>query len=73
MNAHDRCDRCRAQAYVTYQRIVSVADTVTFYGTTLMFCGHHSREYEPQLMAQGFVIIHQDEINPATPEELTNA
>lgn len=37
MNAHDRCDRCGAQAYVV----------VTVNNGPLMFCSHHYDEYSP--------------------------
>jgi len=37
LNASDRCDACQSQAYV----MVSMAST----GLTLMFCGHHWKQY----------------------------
>jgi len=39
--AVDRCDSCRAQAYVG----------ATVNGTELLFCAHHSRKYETKLRA----------------------
>lgn len=36
----DRCDRCGAQAYLR----VELSS-----GGELLFCGHHAREYGPQL------------------------
>ena len=47
LRASDRCARCEAQAYVR----VSIA------GTTLDWCGHHYREHEPALTAQGAKVI----------------
>ena len=37
--AHDRCDRCGAQAQARF--ILSAGE--------LMFCGHHARKYEVPL------------------------
>lgn len=42
--AHDRCDRCAAQACC---RAIKGC-------TDLIFCAHHGREYGPDLMAQGY-------------------
>ncbi|MPZ61502.1 MAG: hypothetical protein GEU93_09430 [Propionibacteriales bacterium] len=36
LNAHDRCDRCGAQAYIR----VELAG-----GGELLFCGHHGRKH----------------------------
>lgn len=43
LTAHDRCDRCGAQAVVR---------TVMRSGLDLLWCGHHSREYAAALAAQ---------------------
>jgi ribosomal protein L37E len=40
LNAHDRCDRCGAQAYVR-------ATLLT--GGELLFCAHHGKEYAEKL------------------------
>jgi hypothetical protein len=40
LTMNDRCDRCGAQAYLH----VELAS-----GGALLFCGHHAREYGPQL------------------------
>lgn len=40
LTAHDRCDRCRAQAYV---------EVVFKAGNALLFCRHHFLEFEPKL------------------------
>lgn len=40
LNAHDRCDRCGAQAFVR----------VTLHsGSSLLFCAHHGRKYVPAM------------------------
>lgn len=44
--AHDRCDKCSAQACC--RAIKGTSD--------ILFCAHHGREYGPDLMAQGFTI-----------------
>lgn len=43
LNAHDRCDRCGAQAYI---RAVLSA------GGELLFCVHHSRQVKDALQPQ---------------------
>lgn len=48
--ANDRCDRCSGQAYTLWAQE----------GSELFFCAHHTREHEPVLLAQGFV-LHIDE------------
>lgn len=40
LTSADRCDRCRAQAYVR----VTMAS-----GSQLLFCAHHGRVYESKL------------------------
>ena len=40
-DALDRCDSCRAQAYIG----------ATVKGTELLFCAHHGRKYEAKLRA----------------------
>jgi hypothetical protein len=42
----DRCDRCRAQAYVRFTKGLN----------TLNFCGHHTTEYGDVLDQQGWSI-----------------
>lgn len=41
LTAMDRCDSCRAQAYVAAE----------VNGTELLFCAHHARKYEVKLRA----------------------
>lgn len=45
----DRCDRCRAQAYVL----------VLFSEHELLFCAHHYRKFEPALLKLDTVIIDE--------------
>lgn len=40
----DRCDRCRAQAFVRARKGDSI----------LLFCGHHGRNHETALIIQGW-------------------
>lgn len=49
LTAHDRCDRCGAQAYA-----VAFKDNLD-----LMFCNHHFTKHQGALEDQGFVIIDQ--------------
>lgn len=46
LTAYDRCDRCGAQAYVR----VALYDE-------LLFCAHHSAEYESALAMDGWRIV----------------
>ncbi|MBN9214169.1 MAG: hypothetical protein J0J04_05015 [Microbacterium sp.] len=41
LTAEDRCDSCRAQAYVAAE----------VNGSELLFCAHHGRKYETKLKA----------------------
>lgn len=52
----DRCDGCGAQAFMVAHKLVDGGKQIE-----LLFCGHHGREAEPNLVAQGFSI--QDETN----------
>lgn len=40
LTGHDRCDRCRAQAYIRVE---------LFSGLDLVFCGHHYGEHREAL------------------------
>jgi len=40
LDATDRCDSCRAQAYVE----------ITVYGTPMLWCGHHWNAYKAKLI-----------------------
>ncbi len=44
LTAHDRCDRCGAQAYIR---------ATLPGGTELLFCGHHGNEHRPNLLVAG--------------------
>lgn len=40
LSAQDRCDSCRAQAYVA----------TTVYGTEMLWCSHHWHKYEEKIV-----------------------
>lgn len=46
ITAHDRCDRCGAQAKIEWTKIGAPS--------VLLFCGHHSTRYLVELHKQGF-------------------
>ncbi len=50
LTAHDRCDRCCAQAYLR----VELAE-----GAELLFCAHHAREHGDKLR-QVAVVVHDE-------------
>lgn len=50
LTAHDRCDRCGAQAYVRW--VKAAQDIVT--------CNHHSNKFEASLIAQGFDLVQDN-------------
>lgn len=50
LTAHDRCDRCGAQAYVRWGK--GTQDIVT--------CNHHSNKFEATLITQGFDIVQDN-------------
>jgi hypothetical protein len=50
LTAHDRCDRCGAQAYVR---------ATLPGGTALLFCGHHGNAHRPSLLVAG-ASIHDE-------------
>jgi len=47
LTAHDRCDRCIAQA--------NVCATMPS-GSSVYLCSHHGRRFEPKLREQGAVL-----------------
>jgi hypothetical protein len=57
MNAHDRCDRCNAQAYV---------ETIHS-GNSMFWCAHHYNKFEHWL-AQA---VYRDERPSRTAEPVT--
>lgn len=74
--AIDRCDRCRAQAYVEVEVPVFV-EVIRAYGppepiravekrVPLLFCAHHFREHETALGQQG-ATIRRDERHRLQP------
>lgn len=51
--ALDRCDRCGAQAYYQADKTEAAAE--------LLFCAHHHREFETELLNQGWTIRKDEE------------
>lgn len=47
LTAHDRCDRCGAQA----------KSRAVFASGELLFCGHHSHQYADTLASQAVVVM----------------
>lgn len=47
LTAHDRCDRCGAQALV-------LAENDASSHSDLLFCAHHAREYKDKLRKDGY-------------------
>ncbi len=46
LTAHDRCDRCGAQAWMRAYKD----------DFELLFCAHHGNEHFPALFSQGFIV-----------------
>ena len=59
LTAHDRCDRCGAQAYV---KVLLQA------GGELMFCAHHARAHGDKLQSVAAEVIDETERLHAKPE-----
>jgi ribosomal protein L37E len=59
LTAHDRCDRCGAQAYL---RATLPA------GTELLFCGHHGNAHRPSLLVAG-AALHDETDRLLTAQE----
>jgi hypothetical protein len=59
LTAHDRCDRCIAQAMYM----------VTLQSGELYFCGHHFREYETILIDIAVDIYDSSDVIPQQIEE----
>ena len=59
LTAHDRCDRCGAQADVT---------VVLQAGGELMFCAHHARAHSDALRPLASEVIDETERLHAKPE-----
>ena len=49
LTAHDRCDKCGAQAYVWVNGV----------NGDLVFCGHHFTKHEDKLRAYAFEIVDE--------------
>jgi hypothetical protein len=61
LTAHDRCDRCGAQAYV---KVLLEA------GGELMFCAHHARAHGDALKGIAAEVIDETERHHHTPERV---
>lgn len=59
LTAHDRCDRCSAQAYV---KVVLSA------GGELLFCAHHARAHEEALRPLAAEVIDESDRLTRKPE-----
>jgi ribosomal protein L37E len=55
--AHDRCDRCGAQAFL--RAVLTSGD--------LLFCAHHGRAYGDALLATALVVEDASELINAKP------
>lgn len=53
LTAQDRCDQCRAQAYI--QVTLAPLSTASNFGT-LLFCAHHFRAHESELRVRALNI-----------------
>ncbi len=49
LNASDRCDYCKSQAYVWVNGV----------NGDLLFCGHHFSKYEEKLRAYAFEVVDE--------------
>lgn len=49
LSAHDRCDRCGSQAYVS----------VILNGGQLLFCAHHYQQYEMALFPLAVAVLDE--------------
>lgn len=59
LTAHDRCDRCGAQAYIRATMPSGVA---------LLFCGHHGNAHRASLVGAG-AELHDETDTLLTPRE----
>ena len=66
--AHDRCDRCGAQAYVGVRVRREDADAPA---TLLLFCGHHAKVHTPVLFERSLVVAVRDDIALLSNENRT--
>lgn len=61
LNAHDRCDKCGAQALVKVRSVYTLKE--------LLFCGHHATAFESALDVAGFNVVSRQPVEPPkTPE-----
>lgn len=59
LTAHDRCDRCGAQAYYRVHRPPTEEHPKR--KGALEFCGHHYRKFSPSLIGDGWDVAVQHE------------
>lgn len=59
LTAHDRCDRCQAQAYVRFTLMEDLE---------LLFCAHHAQQHGDALKAQAVHVHDETEKLTAKPE-----
>lgn len=59
LTAHDRCDRCNAQAYVQVRWPVG----------SLLFCAHHFAKYEENIGSGVTVTDERDKLQPQVSTE----
>lgn len=64
LTAHDRCDRCGAQA---------VARATLSSGSHLLFCGHHLRAHEARLRQVARIDVSRSGLQQPGSGELTSA
>ena len=62
LTAHDRCDRCPAQAQVRAmkRRIPNTLEELEFAPATfleLLFCNHHHRENYERMITEGWTFV----------------
>ena len=62
LTAHDRCDSCGAQAYVS----------AVLANGPLLFCGHHFHRYEEKLTMSALTIVNETEFILAKKRVDTN-
>lgn len=55
LTALDRCDRCRAQAYVVVRTAAISGDLLQPW--ELLFCGHHFAQHEAALFLDGWSVV----------------
>ena len=52
LTVQDRCDRCKAQAFIVGLYTAENSDELE-----ILFCGHHGRSHSPALVEQGWTVL----------------